>query len=50
MEEKKSNGFAIAALVLGILSILSSFTIMWVGLRLDRTYLRYSWYSNGGYG
>ena len=32
MEEKKSNGFAIAALVLGILSILSSFTIMWVGL------------------
>ena len=32
MEEKKSNGFAIAALVLGILSILSSFTIMWLGL------------------
>ena len=38
MEEKKSNGFAIAALVLGILSILSSFTIMyrtiWIGLIL----------------
>lgn len=31
MEEKKSNGFAVASLVLGILSILSSFTIVWVG-------------------
>ena len=32
MEEKKTNGFAIAGLVLGILSILSSFTIVFFGL------------------
>lgn len=32
MEEKKSNGFAIAGLVLGILSIVSSFTIVFAGL------------------
>ena len=37
MEEKKSNGFAIAALVLGIVAILSSFTIMWLGLGCDRS-------------
>lgn len=33
MEEKKSNGFAIAALVLGIVSIVFSFIgLSWLGL------------------
>ena len=34
MEEKKSNGYAIAALVLGIVSIVFSFFLQWLGLIL----------------
>ena len=32
MEEKKSNGLAIASLVLGIVSIVFCFIIQWLGL------------------
>lgn len=32
MEEKKSNGYAIASLVLGIVSIVFSFFLQWLGL------------------
>lgn len=32
MDEKKSNGYAIAALVLGIVSIVFSFFLQWLGL------------------
>ena len=32
MEEKKSNGLAVASLVLGIVSIVFSFFIQWLGL------------------
>ena len=31
MEEKKSNGFAIASLVLGIVSIVLGLFIWWIG-------------------
>lgn len=32
MEEKKSNGLAVASLVLGIVSIVFSFFLQWLGL------------------